>query len=155
MFVRLCLGVALVGVCASALAEALPPIFYVARQQYAPDHHSTGTDFTVYEMDVDGGGLRQITDGAYADVDPAYLPDGRIVFSSTRDVKFCGCNWHVQGNIFRIDADGRNLLQLGHNTLYESRPAVLPDGRIIYERGAKACSHLCPRKAVFGKAGVK
>ena len=182
---------ALAALCA-ATAE-LPPIVYVARRQYAQDHHNTGTDFTVgdvscrnvrpgaairrldgtnvttlldcplgvvrdvevswdarrllfamrrtaaenfavWEMDADGGNLRRLTDGAGADIDPCYLPDGRIVFSSTRDVKYCGCNFHLQGNLFRIDADGSHLRQLGRNNLYESRPAVLPDGRIIYDR---------------------
>ena len=172
---------------------ALPPIVYVARRQYAVDHHNTGTDFTagdvschnvrpgaairrldgtnvttlldcphgvirdlevswdarrllfsmrqtpsenfsVWEMGADGSGLKRLTDGAGADIDPCYLPDGRIVFSSNRDVKYCGCNWHLQGNLFRIDADGSNLRQLGRNNLYESRPSVLPDGRIIYDR---------------------
>ena len=29
---------------------ALPPIVYVARRQYAPDHHNTGTDFTAGDV---------------------------------------------------------------------------------------------------------
>ena len=91
-------------------------------------------NFAVWEMNADGSGLRRVTDGAGADIDPCYLPDGRIVFVSTRDTKFCGCNWHLQGNLFRVDEDGSHLRQLGRNNLYESRPSVLPDGRVIYDR---------------------
>ena len=43
-------------------------------------------NFHIFEMNADGTGLKQLTflpDAA--DMDPAYLPDGRIVFSSTRD----------------------------------------------------------------------
>jgi hypothetical protein len=35
-------------------------------------------------MHADGGGLRQLTRGPYHHVSPNYLPDGRIVFSTTR-----------------------------------------------------------------------
>jgi hypothetical protein len=186
-----------------AAAEPLHPVLrqykvvYVMRQQYAMDHHNTGTDFAlgelseknvrlgaairmvdfasggktatlldqpqglirdlevsydgtrllfsmrrtrdenfhIFEMDADGSGLKQLTSRAdAADMDPAYLPDGRIVFSSTRDPKYCGCNRYLQANLFAMNADGTNIRQLGHNTLYESRPSVLPDGRIIYDR---------------------
>ena len=174
-------------------AADLPPLVYVARQQYAPDHHNTGTDFTagdvschnlrpgsairrldgtnvttlldcpagvvrdlevsydakkllfsmrrqawenfaVWEMDADGSNLRRVTDGTASDVDPCYLPDGRIAFCSNRDAKYCGCNWHLQNNVFRVDADGSHLRQLGRNNLYEAHPSVLPDGRILYDR---------------------
>ncbi|MCX5685111.1 MAG: hypothetical protein NT049_15715, partial [Planctomycetota bacterium] len=38
----------------------------------------------IYEINVDGTGLRQLTTGRYHDFNAAYLPDGRIVFGSTR-----------------------------------------------------------------------
>lgn len=101
-------------------------------------------NFTVCEMNADGTGLRRLTDGRFADLDPAYLPDGRIVFSSTRDVKYCGCNWHMQGNIFRMDADGSHVRQLGRSNLYESRPSVLDDGRVIYDRWEYVDRHFGP-----------
>jgi len=40
--------------------------------------------YHVFEMNVDGSGLRPITHGSYDDFDARYLPDGRIVFLSTR-----------------------------------------------------------------------
>jgi len=104
-----------------------------------------GENFHLFEMSADGTGLRQLTFLAdAADMDPAYLPDGRIVFSSTRDQKYCGCNQHVQANLFAMNADGTNIRQLGRNTLYESRPSVLPDGRILYDRWEYVDRHFGP-----------
>ena len=197
----------------SADAAPLPEVVrrhliaYVTRQQYAPDHHNTGTDFTVgevshrnlrqgaairtvdfarngltatlleapqglirdlevshdgtrllfamrrnaaenfriFEMHADGSGLRQLTDRAdAADMDPVYLPDGRIVFSSTRDLKYCGCNQHIMANLFVMNADGSDIRQLGRSTLYESRPSVLADGRILYDRWEYVDRHFGP-----------
>jgi hypothetical protein len=38
----------------------------------------------LYEVGLDGEGLHKLTDGPFDDVDPAYMPDGSVVFGSTR-----------------------------------------------------------------------
>lgn len=102
--------------------------------------------FQIYEIHADGTGLKRLTQSTPdTDIDPAYLPDGRIVFTSTRDQKFCGCNRHVQGNLFTMRRDGREVLQISRNNLYDSRPSVLPDGRIIYDRWEYVDSMYGPR----------
>ena len=102
-------------------------------------------NFHIYRIGVDGGGLKKLTSGnGSADMDPVFLPDGRIVFSSTRDVKYCGCNQHIQANLFIMNADGTGIRQLGFNTLYESRPSMLPDGRILYDRWEYVDRHFGP-----------
>ena len=94
---------------------------------------------------MDGTGLRQLTTGAgISDIDPIYLPDGDILFSSTREPKVCQCNRHVQANLFRMDAAGRHLRQLGRNTLFEGHPALMPDGRILYDRWEYVDKHFGP-----------
>ncbi|MBN1418535.1 MAG: discoidin domain-containing protein, partial [Planctomycetes bacterium] len=40
--------------------------------------------YHVFEVGIDGSGLRRLTYGKYDDFDPKYLPGGRIVFLSTR-----------------------------------------------------------------------
>lgn len=40
--------------------------------------------YHVYEVNSDGTGLRRLTYGKFDDIDARYLPDGRIVFLSTR-----------------------------------------------------------------------
>ncbi len=92
-------------------------------------------DYHIYEINADGAGLKALTSApGIADFDPLYLPDGSIVFSSTREPKFCMCNRHIMGNLFRMDADGANIHQIGKSTLHEGHSALLPDGRIIYDR---------------------
>ena len=86
------------------------------------------------EINTDGSGFRQLTFGDRDDVDPAYLPDGGIVFSSSRCNRFIPCNRVPAAIIHRMDADGGNIQRLSANTLLEDRPAVLPDGRIVYTR---------------------
>jgi len=92
-------------------------------------------DYHLYEIHADGSALRQITfGGGVSDIDPIYLPDGRILFTSTREPKYCMCNRHIMGNLFTCEADGSNVQQIGHSTLHEGHAALLPDGRIIYDR---------------------
>ncbi len=97
--------------------------------------HDRADDYHLYEIHADGGKLRQLTHGSgISDIDPLYLPDGRILFTSTREPKYCMCNRHIMGNLFTMDADGTNLQQIGHSTLHEGHAALLPDGRVIYDR---------------------
>jgi hypothetical protein len=90
--------------------------------------------YHLYEINADGGGLRQITDGDFDDIEPCYLPDGGIAFCSTRSFRWVNC-WHVQATtLYRCDADGKNVYRLSENIEPDNTPAVLPDGRIIYTR---------------------
>ncbi|MBP8132040.1 MAG: PD40 domain-containing protein [Candidatus Hydrogenedentes bacterium] len=92
-------------------------------------------DYHIYEINADGTDLRQLTRAAgVTDIDPLYLPDGRIAFSSTRQPKYCMCNRHIMANLFRMDGDGANIHQIGKSTLFEGHGALLPDGRILYYR---------------------
>jgi hypothetical protein len=92
-------------------------------------------DYHLYEMNADGSDLTQLTFGSeLTDIDPIYLPDGRILFTSTREPKYCMCNRHIMGNLFTMNADGSNIQQIGHSTLHEGHAALLPDGRVIYDR---------------------
>ncbi|MFI3305620.1 MAG: hypothetical protein R3Y68_03795 [Rikenellaceae bacterium] len=92
-------------------------------------------EYHIYEINVDGTGLTQLTFAKdIADIDPLYLPDGGIVFSSTRQPKYCMCNRHIMCNLFRMNGDGSNITQIGVSTLFEGHSALLPDGRIIYDR---------------------
>jgi hypothetical protein len=89
----------------------------------------------IYEVGADGSGLRQLTAAAgVTDIDPLYLPDDRIAFTSTREPKFCMCNVHIMGNLFCMDADGANIYQIGKSTLHEGHGSITPDGRILYDR---------------------
>ena len=92
-------------------------------------------DYHIYEMNIDGSNLRQLTFAkGVSDIDPLYLPDGGIAFSSTRQPKYCMCNRHIMCNLYRMEPDGSQITQLGVSTLFEGHSALLNDGRILYDR---------------------
>jgi hypothetical protein len=92
-------------------------------------------NYHVYEINTDGSGLRMLTsaEGVF-DIDPIYLPEDSIVFTSSREPKYCMCNIHIMGNLFRMGGDGANIHQIGKSTLMEGHGSLMPDGRVIYYR---------------------
>lgn len=112
--------------------------------------------YRLYEINVDGSGLRQLTfpqpDDAELvrkyrvteryhhgtdDLSPCYLPDGGIVFASTRcqyGILCDGPDDFTTTVLYRIDADGRGMKRLSSSSVSETSPAVMPDGRILYTR---------------------
>ncbi len=90
--------------------------------------------FHLYEIGINGEGLRQLTDGPYDDLEPTYLPNGDIVFCSSRCNRWVPC-WMVPVAIlYRCDGDGSNIRQISSNIEQENTPWPLPDGRLIYQR---------------------
>ncbi len=94
-----------------------------------------GTDYyNLYEINTDGSGLRQITSGPYDDFEPTYLPDGDILFVSTRCNRWVNC-WKTQVAImFRCGPNGENIHAVSANTEHDNTPWMLPDGRVLYTR---------------------
>ena len=114
--------------------------------------------YRIYEIGLDpstglragGKGLRQLTfpeadDGELAkrygygtnDMQPCYLPDGSVIFTSTRCRTSTLCNSadvYTTTVLHRMDADGRNIRRLSNNCVSEFSPAVMPDGRVLYMR---------------------
>ena len=108
--------------------------------------------FFLYEIGIDGSGLRQITGtdadplaGAFGkqtvlceDYDPCYLPDGGFAFISTRNQGGVRC--HNGGRycptfvLYRCDSDGSNIRQISFNEASEWDPVMMPDGRILWMR---------------------
>jgi len=96
--------------------------------------------YHVWEVNVDGTGLRQLTRGPYDDLMPTYLPDGGIAFSSTRRRGYARCfggqfsrRWHVY-TLHRTDADGGNLRTLSYHDTNEWFPTVSNTGLLLYAR---------------------
>jgi hypothetical protein len=77
------------------------------------------------------------------DVDPAYLLDGRIVFSSNRQEKTWGRLGYKYLDEYEreptivlhtMDADGTNIQQISFNMSHDRNPTVLSDGTIMFSR---------------------
>jgi hypothetical protein len=99
------------------------------------DNWDGGQSYHIYEVGVDGNGLRQLTSGPKNDCEPFYLPNGQIGFTSDRSEHFvmCGGDRHSP-NLFVTEADSATVRRLSFNVFNDYNPAVLPDGRIVYGR---------------------
>lgn len=115
-----------------------------------------GVGFRIYEVNVDGTGLRQLTfppDDEEArikkykinheyqhhtdDMQPCYLPDGGICFISSRCEFGILCDTRdlfTTTVLYRMDADGKKMQKLSNSSVSEASPSIMNDGRIIYTR---------------------
>ncbi|MHB8897476.1 MAG: HzsA-related protein [Thermoguttaceae bacterium] len=115
--------------------------------------------YHLFEMNLDGTGLRRLTSGRYDDFDGRYLPGGQIAFLSTRrghDVQ-CGqadppaasrdslpdCYVRCGGGPERpvavytlhvMNLDGKQVRQISPFEMFEWTPSVDRAGRILYAR---------------------
>lgn len=90
--------------------------------------------YHLWQINIDGTGLKQLTQGTWHDYNACWLPDGGIAFLSTRWPQFAYC-WHAPvGVLCRMNADGSDFRRLSANYLNDFTPAVLDSGRIIYTR---------------------
>ena len=107
------------------------------------------SNYRIYEVGIDGSNLKQVTFdedesslmkqfhgnyGRYYDVDPCYLPNGRIMFASTRSRRAVSCHPSLVTSIYVVDADGKNMRCLSGGQFTELDPRVMDDGRVIYMR---------------------
>jgi TolB protein len=104
----------------------------MSRVLFATTTSPTGdTDRAIQTLNVDGSGLTTLFDvvGAF-DSAPAWSPDGsRIAFESNANPD--GANPELDEEIWVMDADGTNPIQLTHNTLHDEGPAWSPDGTLL------------------------
>jgi len=110
--------------------------------------------WNIWEYDIAGDTLRRIiapdiTAEAGHDVAPHFLPDGRIVFSSTRQRKsgavlldegkpqFAALDEDRNEKAFVLhvmDADGTDIRQVSFNQSHDLDPAVLSSGQVVFTR---------------------
>lgn len=116
--------------------------------------------YHLFEISVDGSGLRQLTFGKYNDFDGRYLPNGEIVFCSTRrgqatqcspataaatvaDPALPECYVRCGGGPERpcavytlhvMDAAGHRMRPISAFEMFEWTPSVDEQGRILYSR---------------------
>ena len=88
----------------------------------------------IYETRADGSGLRQITTENADDLDPFYLPDGRIGFLSTRPGFLDEYHRELATMLFTMAPDGSDVRRISFNLSHDLMPQVFADGRIYYRR---------------------
>ena len=110
-----------------ALNHDATRILFSWRKGNNPHYH-------LYECNLDGSDVRQLTDGPWDDIEPCYLPNGGIVFVSSRCKRWVNC-WLTQvATLHRCEADGSGIRPISANIEHDNTPWVLPDGRILYQR---------------------
>lgn len=93
----------------------------------------------VFEIKVDGTGLRQVTPGDEPDIDnydAIYLPDGRIIFDSTSTFVGVPCVGGADyvANLHLMNPDGTKIRRLCFDQDNDWYPVMLPNGRVMYLR---------------------
>jgi len=124
----------------------------------APEDQPT---WDIYEYDLTTKQLQRVfasdtTAREGDDVAPHYLPDGRILFSSTRQrqskailldegkPQFAALDENDNEPAFVLhvmNADGSGIRQVSFNQSHDLDPAVLPDGRVVFSRWDNAPGH--------------
>lgn len=110
------------------------------------------SSWRIYEINKDGTGFRKITFTdrfinlsqfgpaankftKYDDIDPIYLPDGKIVFASTRFPCISQFGAVLTTNLYIVDSTGFNMFRITTERNGAEKPTVDPlTGRIIYSR---------------------
>jgi len=111
-----------------------PQVHYDARKIIFSYRKGGTVVYHLYEINIDGSGLRQLTDGPDDDIEPTYLPSGDIVFVSSRCRRYVPCWYTRVGTLYRCDADDGKIRMLSSNAEHENTPWILPDGRVLYTR---------------------
>ena len=129
-----------------------PDVSYDAKRMVFAGFSAQDQAWRIFEVNADGSGLHQVThtsqpldlsrygDAAesfksHDDVDPCYLPDGRICFVSTRYPGMAPDNRLRTTNLYVVNVDGSGLHRITTERFAADTPAVDPvSGRIVYSR---------------------
>ena len=95
--------------------------------------------YHLFEMNADGSDLRQLTEGPFDDFNPTCLPDGTLVFISTRRGGFhrCGGGPCYVYTLATLDPNADNRVKPHPISFHETNewdPSIMNDGRVIYTR---------------------
>jgi len=127
-----------------------PDLSFDARRvlfSYKPD---LGTPCRIYEVGIDGTELRQLTKSEYDDVDPCYLPDGRVMFVSTRCRRVTLChNAFTVSVLHTMNADGSDIRCISPNPIHDFKPSVMPNGQITFTRWEYVDKHLGNQQSLW------
>ena len=92
--------------------------------------------YHIFRVNVDGTGLRQVTDGCWNEFDPCWLPNGRVAFISERrgGQLRCGARPNPTYAMHTVSPDGTDIRRISHHETHEWQPSVNNDGMIVYTR---------------------
>ncbi len=101
---------------------------------------SPRASFHIFQVNPDGSGLVQLTDGKWNDFDPCYLPGGRMAFISERRGGYLRCGGSAPPydsptyTLHSMERDGSDICCLSFHETQEWHPSVDHHGMLIYTR---------------------
>jgi hypothetical protein len=92
--------------------------------------------YHVFRVNADGTDLRQLTDGAWNDFDPCWMPDGNVVMISERRGGYGRCHGRPVPifTLHTMKPDGSDIACLSYHESNEWQPSIGNDGMIVYTR---------------------
>lgn len=111
-----------------------PQLDYDGRKILFSYRKGGSAHYHLYVIGLDGSGLVQLTDGPYDDIEPIWLPDGDVMFVSTRCNRCVNCHTTRVAVLYRCGPDGKNLRILSSNNEHDNTPWMLPSGQVVYTR---------------------
>ncbi|MDR3110952.1 MAG: NPCBM/NEW2 domain-containing protein [Planctomycetaceae bacterium] len=114
-------------------------IMFAAADTTEPRHSYTWTEnncYHLFEINTDGTNLVQLTDGNWNDIDPCYLPSGRVAFISERRGGYGRCHARPcpSYTLHSMLPDGGDITMLSPHETNEWAPMVDRNGMIVYTR---------------------
>ncbi len=106
---------------------------------FAMSGNGKGTGYRLFEMEIaNPTSVKQLTYDppglTVADFEPCYLPNGDIMFSSTRCFGTIDCGWQPTSNMFVMDGRGNYIRRIGFDQVHTFYPVLRGDGTVLYTR---------------------
>jgi len=112
-----------------------PDLSYDGKKVLFCKKERKGPSFNLFEVNVDGSGMKQLTNSLYDDLDPIYLPDDKIMFSTTRANSYVRCLPTSPSFVLaKAEADGKNIRIISRNNEPDFFPTMLENGTVLYTR---------------------
>lgn len=107
-------------------------------------HTQEGRCYHIFTCDADGSNLTQVTDGTWNDIDPCFLPNGRMAFITERRGGYLRCGRDCPNyTLFDMNPDGTKIRPLSLHETNEWAPSVSNDGQILWTRWDYIDRHGC------------
>lgn len=129
-----------------------PAVSFDAKKVVFSKRRSLETDdYHLWTLDLETRALTQLTSNewvragavkgltndvelAASDIEPCWLPDGSLVFQSTRCSHSVDC-WPLPvSNLYRCEADGSRIRRIGFDQVQTFYPQLLDDGRVSFTK---------------------
>ena len=116
---------------AGALADRSAPVLsWDGGRALFTARPAAGAAPRLFESRADGAGPREVSAGRGSPADPAYLPDGRILFT---DRAAAGDARREDRSLYVVRPDGSGLERVTYAPGQDAAPRIIADGRVRYE----------------------